>query len=40
MLFQKIRMGIPQKKEPKGSEKFVKEASKNVDSIPGAFKPS
>ena len=38
MLLQKIRMGIPQKKEPKGSEKFVKEATKVVDSIPGAFK--
>ena len=33
-----IRMGIPEKKEPKGSEKFVKEAGKVVDSIPGAFK--
>ena len=25
-------MGIPQKKEPKGSEKFVKETSAVVDS--------
>jgi len=33
-----IRMGIPQKKEPKGAENLVKEVGKVVDSIPGAFK--
>ena len=31
-------MGIPQKKQATGSEKFVQDAGKVVDSISGGFK--